>query len=164
MLLAAALLFAAQSSTITDDAQIPPTSEAAILAGAKACVGATVDPAGQDARLAGWPSVTGNDPDKDPNGIDKKVASKDGVRLVVKTGVDGGCVVQAQGNAQFDKAKFLADLSAQTGVTIDGTKPYVNLPNGELIVVQIGDDNGKTFVQLVVANQNGKYSKHPQGN
>jgi hypothetical protein len=155
--LPAALLLAPQ---MTGGQALPPASEAAILAGAKACVGATVDPAGQDARLAGWPANIGNDADKAPDHASRRLATRDGVQLVVKTGIDGGCVVDARSDSAFDKTRFFADLSAQTGVPVDGTKDHVDLPNGELMIVRVGGG----YVQLVVANPNGKHSKHPKGN
>ncbi|WP_174287099.1 hypothetical protein [Sphingomonas bacterium] len=166
MILGAVLLAALQvGSAVTADGKLLPASEAAVLAGARACVGATVDPAGQDARLTGWPSVIGSDADKDPSGAAKRVASKDGVRLVVATGVDGGCVVDARGDAAFGPTRFYADLGKQVGVTIDKAKPVVDLPNGELMVVQVGAEKGVQYIQLVVANRNGKYAKkYSKGN
>ena len=164
MILAAALLFAAgQSSTITSDDQLPPAPQAAIVEGGKACIGATVDPDGEPARLAGWRAVTDAKAQNVGKENEGRVVSRDNVRLVVKPGIDGGCVVQAAADASFDKARFLADLSSAAGTTIDGTKPTVDLPNGELMVVQVGDDEGKTFVQLVIANPNGKYAKKYKG-
>ncbi|WP_174291037.1 hypothetical protein [Sphingomonas bacterium] len=161
---AAAMLAVAQSSTVRRDDELPPATEVAILAGARACIGATVDPAGQDARLAGWPSVVGNDPDTSADGVARRVARKDGVLLTVKTGIDGGCVVQARGDVTFDKGVFLADLGRQASVAIDGAKPRVDLPNGEFMIVQIGGEAGKMFVQLVVANPKGKHAHVQQGN
>ena len=164
MLLAAALMLAGPAAS--GDGDLAPASEAAILAGMKACIGATVDPAEQDARLAGWPSVIGNDPDTAKDGVARRVASKDNVRLVVKTGVDGGCVVQARGDAAFDEATFYRDLSAAVGVPVvtDPKKPVTNLPNGEMLVTQVAGSTGKIFVELVVANPNGKYAKQSKGN
>lgn len=159
--MAAALLLAPQ---IAGDVVLPPVSETALLAGVKACVGATVDPAGQDARLAGWPAVVGNDPDTAKDGTARRVASKDGVQLVVKTGVDGGCVLRARLDPTIDKTVLFADIGKQVGVTIDPTQSRVDLPNGELMVVEVGGEGGKLFAQVVVANQNGKYAKKSKGN
>ena len=164
MLVAALLLAGAQSSTITSDDQLPPASQAAITAGATACIGATVDPAGQPARLEGWAATT----DAKAQNVGKenkgRVVVRDNVRLVVKPGIDGGCVVQARASATFDKASFFTALSGVAGATIDGTKPTVYLPNGELMVVQVGGENGNTFVQLVVANPKGKHAHVAKGN
>ncbi len=166
MLLAALLLAGLQSSTITDDDQLPPAPQTAIVAGGKACIGATTDAAGQDARLTGWTPVTGGHKDATAHrgAVDGRIATHDGVRLTVSSGIDGGCVVQARADVAFDKARFLAELSNVAGTPIDGVKSSVDLPNGELMVVQVGGENGKTFVQLVVANQKGKHARVSKGN
>jgi hypothetical protein len=153
-------LLAQSAATPTSDPQ--PASEKAILAGAKACIGATVDPAGEDARLQGW----ANAPAEVTAGMktDGRVLSRDNVMLIVKPGVDGGCVIVAKADARFEKAVFYSDLNALTGVAVssDPKQPVTNLPNGEMFIAVVGQDTSGTTVQLVVANPKGKYAK-PKG-
>lgn len=150
---------AAGQSLSGDGSTLIPASEPAIVAGGKACIGATVDPAGQDGRLAGWQS---NEPLAAGTHAKGQIVSRDNVLLIVKPGADGGCVVQARGDATFDKAKLFTDLSQMAGVPIDGTKATVSLPNGEIMIVQVGGDKGANMIQLVIANS--KHITHPQGN
>ena len=86
--------------------------------------------------------------------------------LIEKPGIDNGCVVMAQAAAGFDKAAFLASLGTAVAVPIatDPKNPVTKLPNGEILITQIGNDKGATFIQLVVANPNGKHAKQSQGN
>jgi hypothetical protein len=160
----AALALLAVQSASGDRAGLAPATADAILAGASACVGATVDPAGQDARLAGWSAPTAAEAKAIHTGSGRQV-SRENVVVTVKAGIDGGCVVQASAGPGFDKPAFYAALTQRIGVAASADKPVVTLPDGELMVVQAGDEGGKTFVQLVVANPNGKYAKkYSKGN
>jgi hypothetical protein len=133
-------------------------SEKAILAGAKACIGATIDPAGEDSRLRGWANAPANV--ASDMKTDGRVLSRDNVMLVVKPGIDGGCVIVAKADATFEKAVFYSDLNALTGVPVssDPKQPMTTLPNGEMFIAVVGQDTSGTTVQLVVANPKGKYA------
>lgn len=136
-----------------------PASETAIVAGSKACIGATVDPDGEDGRLAGWQAVP-VPPDAHPFGT---VLTRDNVLLSVKKGVDGGCFVMAKVDAAFDKTRFLSHLGQIAGVPVDGRQP-VNLSNGELMTVQADPAQAGGYVMVIMFNQHSKLFMHSQGN
>jgi hypothetical protein len=156
-LIVPALAFVAAPAAADDGPPVPslPAPAAAIVAGGKACIGTTIDAAGQAARIAGWASVTG--PEKDKFHTDGDVVQRDNVMLIYKNGIDGGCVIVAKPDAALDTSKFYADLGSAIGTPIppgDGKQPpIVNLPNGELIIVVATP----TVVTLVIANQAGKH-------
>jgi hypothetical protein len=152
----------------------PPATSSAILAGAQACVGAVMDPAGQDKRLIGWtPALKGKvvvataPAKKGAKGkpVSKVVAAptgggriytRDNVLLVLKTGSSGGCVVDARVDPEFDRKGFYTELGTQLGVpvlpTTDGSTPVVSLPNGERMSVLVAEA-GNRPVKLIVLKQ-----------
>ncbi|MBN8808634.1 MAG: hypothetical protein J0I47_10450 [Sphingomonas sp.] len=139
-------------------ADLQPAAERAIVAAAKACVGSTVDPAGQDARVAGWQDVT---PAKaGMTKADGRILVRDNVKLIYKTGLDGGCVVMAKPDAAFDATAFYGDVGKSLGVTVvtDPQNPVTNLPNGEVLIVQVVDKDGTRLAMIVVGNPKGNHS------
>src|SRR3954469_2547667 len=88
------------------EGDLQPAPQATIVAGAKACLGSTIDPSGQTARFAGWAPATPDQKksiDVDSDGI---VVVRDNVMIAFKTGTDGGCVVIAAAATDFDPATF----------------------------------------------------------
>ena len=163
---AIALLFAATPALATDGPDLQPAPQVAIVAGAKACLGTTVDPASQAARFAGWTPATpeqrkGMNTDGDAN-----VVTHDNVLIAYKAGQDGGCVVMAEGDNAFDSATLYPQLSAALGATVPpsvaGAEPTpVALPNGELIIPVITPKTATAApnIILVIANSAGKFAK-----
>jgi hypothetical protein len=153
------LLLAAQATTGDPTANLQPAAEPAILAAGKACVGVTVDPAGQDARLAGWRSATTAER-KDVKS-DGAIVTRDNVLLIYRPGTEGGCVVMAKPDAAFDAATFYTDLGAAVGTTVvtDEKNPVTNLANGEVLIVTIAQKDAFKLVTLVVGNPNSNYAK-----
>ncbi len=164
--LAAALILAAAPAVAADGPDLQPAPQAAIVAGAKACLGATVDPAGQAARLAGWASAT-PDQRKGMNiGDDGDLYVHDNVMIAYKPGKDGGCVVIAKGNDAFDPTTFYPQVSAVVGATVQqpaaGAEPVpIALPNGEMIipVVTPKTATAASNIILVIANSAAQSAK-----
>jgi hypothetical protein len=156
-LLLAGLAAAGVSADDLPDAARVPATPAAIIAGGKACVGTTVDPAGTEGRLSGWTPVAPDD--RKSLHTDGNVRTRDHVLVAYEA--RSGCAVMASVAPAFDKAAFRADLGSAIGVTFpaaDGDKPSkVDLPNGELMVIVFApaDDAKGTppMVILALANQ-----------
>ena len=163
---AAALSAAAAPAAADDGPDLQPAPQAAIVAGAKACLGATVDPAGQTARLAGWTPATPEQRKGMSADSDADVVTRDNVLLAYKTGPDGGCVVMAKGDGAFDPATLYPQVSAVVGATVpppaaDAKPTPVALPNGEMIVPVITPKTATAAptIILVIANSAGKFAK-----
>ena len=163
---AAALSVAAAPAAADDGPDLQPALQAAIVAGAKACFGTTVDPAGQTARLAGWTPATPEQRKGMNADSDADVVTRDNVLIVYKTGPDGGCVVMAKGDNAFDSATLYPQVSAVVGATVppptaDAKPTPVNLPNGELLVPVITPKTATEAANiiLVIANSAGKFAK-----
>ena len=163
---ATALFFAAVPAAAADGPDLQPAPQAAIVAGVKACLGATVDPAGQPTRLAGWASAT---PDQRKNlniGDDGDLLVRDNVMIAYKPGKDGGCVVVASGNDAFDPTTFYPQVSAAVGATVQppasGAAPVpIALPNGEILipVVTAKTATAASNIILVIANSAAQAAK-----
>lgn len=156
---------------------LAPASTAAILDGASVCMGATVDRVELDKKLVGWTPAfaakaapAARAPAKGAKGAKGRKApvkpvsstagrifSRDGVMLVVKSGIDGGCVVDAKADTAFDKKAFYGSLGQQLGVPVasdDPDKaPLVALANGESVKVVV---TGDRLVKLVFGRQSNK--------
>jgi len=163
---AAAALTVAAPAAADDGPDLQPAPQAAIVAGAKACLGTTVDPAGQAGRLAGWVSATPEQRKGMHADADADIVTRDNVLIVYKTGADGGCVVMAKGDNAFDPATLYPQISAVVGVTVppptaDAKPTPVNLPNGELLVPVITPKTATEAANiiLVIANSAGKFAK-----
>jgi len=162
----AVALVVATPAAAEDGPDLQPAPQAAIVAGAKACLGTTVDPASQASRFAGWAPATpeqrkGMNTDSDANAV-----TRDNVLVAYKTGKDGGCVVMAKGDAAFDPATLYPQISAAVGATVQplaaGAEPApVALPNGELIIPVITPKTATATptIILVIANSAGKFAK-----
>jgi len=140
-------------------AKLQPAAEPAIVAAGKACVGVTVDPAGQEARLTGWRPATPDE--RKGKKTDGAVVMRDNVQLIDRTGSEGGCVVMANPDAAFDTTAFYSDLGAAIGVPIvaGGEEPVTKLPNGEVLVTVVTLEQDTRLVTLVVGNPNSNYAK-----
>jgi hypothetical protein len=159
---ATTLLFAVPAAA-EDGPDLPPAPQATIVAGAKACLGSTIDPSGQTARFAGWTPAT---PDQkkgvnvDSDGI---VVQRDNVMIAFKTGTDGGCVVIATAASDFNSATFYPQISAVVGATVQSTEAPtpITLPNGEILVPVISPKTASAAskIILVFANSAGKFAK-----
>ncbi|MGN6818240.1 MAG: hypothetical protein ACTHJR_06170 [Sphingomonas sp.] len=159
-------IFAAPPAPADNGPDLQPAPQAAIVAGAKACLGTTVDPASQAARFAGWAPATpeqrkGMNTDSDANAV-----TRDNVLVAYKTGKDGGCVVMAKGDAAFDPATLYPLLSAALGATVpppaaDAKPAPVALPNGEMIIPVVTPKTATAAptIILVIANSAGKFAK-----
>ena len=163
---AVAALAAATPAAADDGPDLQPAPQATIVAGAKACLGATVDPAGQTARLAGWTPATPEQRKGMSADSDADVVTRDNVLIAYKTGQDGGCVVMARGDAAFDPATFYPQIGAAVGATLPPSmadvKPApVALSNGEMIIPIITPKTATTAptIILVIANSAGKFAK-----
>jgi hypothetical protein len=159
MPLVLALLLAAQADSNDPAANLQPAAEPAIVAAGKACVGVTVDPAGQEARLAGWRPATPDE--RKGKKTDGDIVMRDNVQLIYRTGSEGGCVVMANPDNSFDTTAFYADLGAAIGVPVvtDGKDPVTKLPNGEVLVTVVTLEKDTRLVTLVVGNPNSEYAK-----
>jgi hypothetical protein len=156
----AMLILIAAPAAAADSPDLKPTSQAAIIAGAKACLGTTVDPVGQPGRFAEWVAAT----PEQARGMktDGAVVTRDKVMVVYKTGKDGGCVVMAAGDDAFDAKSFTTQLSATVGaIGIEPNGKPVSLPNGELLIVTVSPKTPEAAsnIVLVFANSAGKYAK-----
>lgn len=163
---AATLIVAAAPAVADDGPDLQPASQAAIVAGAKACLGATVDPAGQTSRLAGWSPATPEQRKGMSADSDADVVTRDNVVIAYKTGQDGGCVVMARGDTAFDPTTFYPQISAVVGANVpqpaaDAKPAPVALPNGEMIVPVITPKTASAAptIVLVIANSAGKFAK-----
>jgi hypothetical protein len=160
---AAAALILLAAPAAAADGDLLPAPQAAIVAGAKACLGSTIDPSGQAARFAGWVPAT---PDQkksvnvDGDGI---VVVRDNVMIAFKTGADGGCVVIATAATDFNPATFYPQISTAVGATVQPaeTPAPVTLPNGEIFVPVISPKTASAApkVILVFANGASKFAK-----
>jgi hypothetical protein len=153
------MLLAAQATGDDPVAKLQPAAEPAIVAAGKACIGVTADPAGQSARLTGWRPAT-PDERKDVKS-DGAVMMRDNVLLIYRTGSEGGCVVMAKPDAAFDASAFYTDFGTAIGVPVvtDPKNPVTRLPNGEVLVTQITQQNDLRLVTLVVGNPNSNYAR-----
>jgi hypothetical protein len=160
---AAAVLILLAAPAAATDGDLQPASQATIVAGAKACLGSTLDPSGQAARFAGWVPAT---PDQkksvnvDDDGI---VVVRDNVMIAFKTGADGGCVVIAAAATDFDPATFYPQISTVVGATVQPaeTPAPITLPNGEIFVPVISPKTASAAAKviLVFANSASKFAK-----
>ena len=166
---AATLFFAAAPAAAADGPDLQPAPQATIVAGAKACLGATVDPAGQPARFAGWASAT-PDQRKGMNvGDDGQLLVRDNVMIAYKAGADGGCVVIARGNDSFDPATFYPQVSAAVGATVQppasGGEPVpVALPNGEMIIPVVTAKTATAASNIILVFANSARQSAKKGN
>ena len=155
-LLAAAVPAAAQ---MPDGWTSEPAALADIVAGGQGCVGTTIVPAQAD-RWAGWTSLTEQQRDElDVNieeGTQGDVLSRNNVLAVYASGTDGGCVVLARADADFEPAVFKERLGAAVGVTLpeaaEGEPMQLHLPNGETMVVVLQPQGKETTITLALAN------------
>lgn len=159
-------LIVAAPAAADDGPDLQPAPQAAIVAGAKACLGATVDPAGQAGRLAGWTPASPEQRKGMSTDSDADVVTRDNVLIAYKTGQDGGCVVMARGDAAFDPATFYPQVGAAVGATVslpaaDAKPAPIGLPNGEMIIPIIAPKTATTAptIILVIANSAGKFAK-----
>lgn len=162
----AALILAAAPAAAADGPNLQPAPQATIVAAAKACVGTTTDPASQATRFGGWAPATADQSKGLDNGPDGTVLQRDNVLVIYKTGIDGGCVVMAKGDASFNPATFYPQISAAVGATaqasIPGGQPTpIALPNSELIipVVTPKTDSANPTIILVIGNSAAKDAK-----
>lgn len=153
------LLLAAQATGDNPAANLQPAAQPAIVAAGKACVGVTADPAGQEARLAGWRPAT--PAERKDTKSDGAIVMRDNVQLIYRTGSEGGCVVMAKPDTAFDTATFYTDLGTAVGATVvtDGKEPVTKLPNGEVLVTVVTLEKDVRLVTLVVGNPNSNYAK-----
>lgn len=163
---AAALLATAAPAAADDGPDLKPAPQATIVAGAKACLGTTIDPAGQAARFAGWAPATPEQRKGMNTDSDAALVTRDNVLIAYKTGKDGGCVVMAKADDAFDPATFYPQLGAAVGATVQpsatSAEPVpVTLPNGELIVPVVTPRTATAAptIILVIANSAGKFAK-----
>jgi len=163
---AVALIVAAAPAAAADGPDLQPAPQATIVAAAKACLGTTTDPASQATRFAGWAPATTNQSKGLNNGPDGTVVQRDNVLVIYKTGVDGGCVVMAKGDASFNPATFYPQISAAVGATVQAPIPSgqptpTALPNSELIipVVTPKTDSASSTIILVIGNSAAKDAK-----
>jgi hypothetical protein len=140
---------------------LAPAAQAAILDGATACLGATLDPDPRPTRFADWATATPEQ--RQDMKTDGTVVTRNNVMIASKPGKDGGCVVMATTDARFDAATFYPALSTLVGATVAGTdKPApVDLPDGEMLVPVITAQTaaGTPNVILVFANRAGRYGQ-----
>jgi hypothetical protein len=160
---AAAALVAAMPAAAEDGPDLQPAPQATIVAGAKACLGSTIDPSGQTARFAGWTPATPDQKksiDVDSDGI---VVLRDNVMIAFKAGADGGCVVIATPNAGFDPATFYPQISTVVGATVQPaeTPTPITLPDGEIFIPVISPKTASAApkIILVFANSASKFAK-----
>lgn len=165
-MLGALALVVATPAMATDGPDLQPGPQATIVAAAKACLGTTTDPASQATRFAGWAPATAGQSKGLNSGPDGTVLQRDNVLVIYKTGIDGGCVVMAKGDASFDPATFYPQVSAAIGATVQapiaGSQPApIALPNGELIipVVTPKTDSAASTIILVIGNSAAKDAK-----
>jgi hypothetical protein len=163
---AAVLILLAAPAAAEDGPDLQPAPQATIVAGAKACLGTTTDPASQATRFAGWAPATADQSKGLDNGPDGTVLQRDNVLVIYKTGVDGGCVVMAKGDASFNPAAFYPQISAAVGATVQAPIPGgqptpIALPNSELIipVVTPKTDSASPTIILVIGNSAAKDAK-----
>jgi hypothetical protein len=163
---ATAFILAAAPAAAADGPDLQPAPQATIVAGAKACLGATVDPAGLTARLAGWAPATpeqkkGVNVDGDAN-----VVFRDNVMIAFKTGTDGGCVVLAAADAGFDPATFYPQVSAIVGATVQPaeTPAPITLPNGEILVPVISPKTATAASKIILVFANSARQSAKKGN
>lgn len=146
-----------------------PATAAAIVAGAKACLGATVDPAGQPARLAGWTPAT-PDQRKGMNiGDDGELYVRDNVMIAYKPGTDGGCVVIARGSDTFDPMTFYPQVSAAVGAIVQppaaGAEPVpIALPNGETLIPVMTPKTATAASNIILVIANSAAQSAKKGN
>jgi hypothetical protein len=168
-MLAAVALVVATPATADDGPDLKPAPQATIVAGAKACLGATVDSAGQPTRFAGWASAT-PDQRKGMNvGDDGDLFVRDNVMIAYKPGKDGGCVVIAMGNDSFDPTTFYPQVSAAVGVTVQPPAPGaapapIALPNGEIIIPVVTAKTATAASKIILVFANSARQSAKKGN
>lgn len=150
-------VFAAPAAAADDMPALNPSTQANILAGASACLGATLEPDPKPRRFEGWTAAT---PDQRKTiGADGTVLMHGEVMIAMKPGKEGGCVVLARSDTGFDAATFYPELSTTVGATVAKTdQPTpVRLPNGELLIPVITEKAQPPApnIILVFANQAG---------
>ena len=143
MSLLLALLAAAPAPAAAETPMPPPgdAAPAAIVAGAKACIGTVTDPAGISARFAGWSDgIDGMSADdiKGMKAAGGRAYSRDNVRVALQPGAKGGCVVIAGNAAGLDKPALLSSLGKAIGVPVS-TSGLTTLPNGEVMSAEVGE-------------------------
>jgi len=165
-MLGALALVVATPAQAVDGPDLQPGPQATIVAAAKACLGTTTDPASQATRFAGWAPATPDQSKGLNSGPDDMVLQRDNVLVIYKTGVDGGCVVMAKGDASFNPATFYPQISAAVGATVQAPIPGgqpapIALPNSELIipVVTPKTDSTSPTIILVIGNSAAKDAK-----
>ncbi len=163
---AAALFLAAGPAAAEDGPDLQPAPQSAIVAGAKACLGTTVDPASQTTRLTGWAPATADQKKSANADGDANVVFRDNVMIAFKTGADGGCAVIATADAGFDPATFYPQVSAIVGATVQPTdKPApITLPNGEILVPVISPKTATEAPKIVLVIANSAAQSAKKGN
>lgn len=134
ILAALAMIAVAAPAAADDMPNLEPATQASIIAGAQACLGATLDPDPRPARFEGWTPAT---PEQRKNmNADGTVVMRGEVMIAMKPGKDGGCVVIARSDGSFDAATFYPQLSGIVGATVaKADKPApITLPDGELLI------------------------------
>jgi hypothetical protein len=159
----AALILVAAPAAAEDGPNLQPAPQATIVAGARACLGSTIDPSGQTARFAGWTPATPDQKksvDVDGDGV---VVVRDNVMIAFKAGAEGGCVIIAAAATDFDPATFYPQISTVVGATVQPAEAPapITLPNGEIFVPVISPKTASAAskIILVFANSAGKFAK-----
>jgi hypothetical protein len=160
---AAVLILLAAPAAAADGPDLQPAPQATIVAGAKACLGSTIDPTGRDARFAGWAPATPDQKKSLNVDGDGTLVVRDNVMIAFKAGADGGCVVIAAPDAGFDPATFYPQISTVVGTTVQPTETPtpITLPNSEIFVPVISPKTASAApkVILVFANSASKFAK-----
>jgi hypothetical protein len=159
----AALITVAAPAAAEDGPDLQPAPQATIVAGARACLGSTIDPSGQTARFAGWTPATPDQKKSVNIDGDANVVVRDNVVIAFKTGTDGGCVVIATADSGFDPVTFYPQISTVVGATVQPAEAPapITLPNGEIFVPVISPKTASAAskIILVFANSAGKFAK-----
>jgi hypothetical protein len=157
------LILLAAPAAAEDGPDPQPAPQAAIVAGAKACLGSTIDSSGQTARFAGWTPATPDQKKSVNVDSDGLVVVRDNVTIAFKTGAEGGCVVIAAAATDFDPATFYPQISTVVGATVQPaeTPAPITLPNGEIFIPVISPKTASAApkIILVFANSAGKFAK-----
>lgn len=146
-----------------------PATSAAIVAGAKACLGSTVDPAGQPTRFAGWTPATPDQRKSVNVGDDGNLLVRDNVTIAYKPGKAGGCVVMARGDDAFDPTTFYPEVSAVVGALVQppvsGAEPApIALPNGEMIIPVVTPKTATAAPNIILVIANSAVQSAKKGN
>jgi hypothetical protein len=148
VLLTLAMALAGQGPAKAQGPTLPPANAAAIVVGAKTCVGTTADAEAATKVPEGWTLATPeqrNGLDADAQGVVRENV------IVIRKPSETTCVVVAHTDAAFDAPAFARDLSTALGTTIEsGSEPVRTvLPNGKILISMVGRIAGASSVALV---------------